>query len=171
MGAEARFGRSTSSHPSSPSSEGDGGGPLILTQSATLVTHVISAVWRKLRSYDVKVNVKDRARAESRDDDDSSSSSFPPLSLSRFIGTSNCREHWGDLNGLMNDRAALELIVLPESVDDEEPPATVEEETESDNWYRKVGSGAVPPVPSDAPVSRVHYKLREVIESDRILGR
>ena len=77
-GAEAgvRLGQSVFS---TPPPKGDGGGPLILTRSATLSTHVISAVWRKCRSSDVEVNAKDRARAEAGDDNDSLLSSFPPL--------------------------------------------------------------------------------------------
>ena len=43
----------------------------MLTRSDTLATHVILAVWNKLRSLDVKVNVKDRSRAEAGDGNDS----------------------------------------------------------------------------------------------------
>ena len=71
----------------------------------------------------------------------------------------------------MNDRAASELIVNPGLVDNDKPPTMVEAEAEIDNRDRKVRSGDIPPVPSDTPISRAHYKLREVLESDRILGR
>ena len=80
-------------------------------------------------------------------------------------------EHWEDLNGLMNDRSESELIVVPGSVDNDEPLTMVEAEAERENWDRNIGSGAVSPIPLDAPVSRAHYKLQEVLESDHILGR
>ena len=77
----------------------------------------------------------------------------------------------------MNDRAASELIVVPGSVDDYKPLMMVEAEAEAvavaerENRDRKIGSGAVPPIPLNAPISREHYKLREVLESDHILGQ
>ena len=43
-------------------------------------------------------------------------------------------------------------------------------EAESENRDGEVGYIAVPPVPSDAPVSRAHYKLWEVaMEGTQIL--
>ena len=80
-------------------------------------------------------------------------------------------EHWEDLNGLMNDRSESELIVVPGSVDNDEPLTMLEAEAERENWDRNIGSGAVPPIPLNAPILREHYKLREVLESDHILGR
>ena len=73
----------------------------------------------------------------------------------------------------MNDRAASELIVVPGSVNDYEPLMMVEAEAvaERENRDRKIVSGALPPIPLDAPVSREHYKLQEVLESDHIPGR
>ena len=71
----------------------------------------------------------------------------------------------------MNDRAASELIVVPGSVNDYEPLMMVEAEAERENWDGKIGSGAVTPIPLDAPVLREHYKLQEVLESDHIPGR
>ena len=73
----------------------------------------------------------------------------------------------------MNDRAASELIVVPGSVDDYEPLMMVEAEAvaERENRDGKISSGAVTPIPLDAPVSREYYKLREVLEFDHILGR
>ena len=41
---------------------------------------------------------------------------------------------------------------------------------ERENRDGKIGSGAVPPIPLDAPVLREHYKLREVLETNHILG-
>ena len=70
----------------------------------------------------------------------------------------------------MNNRVASELIVVPGLVDDDKPPMPVEAETKRDNQDRKVVSGAVLPVPLYATVLTVHYKLREVLESDRSLG-
>ena len=61
-------------------------------------------------------------------------------------------EHWEDLNGLMNDRSESELIVVPVSVDNDEPLTMLEAEAERENWDRNIGSGAVPPIPLDAPV-------------------
>ena len=62
-------------------------------------------------------------------------------------------EQLEDLNGLMSNRVALELIVILGSVDDEDSPTTVEVEAKSKNWDRKVGSGDIPPVPWDARIS------------------
>ena len=71
----------------------------------------------------------------------------------------------------MNDRAASELIVVLGSVNDYGPLMMVKAEVERENRDGKIGSGAVTPIPLDAPVLREYYKLREVLEFDHILGR
>ena len=75
----------------------------------------------------------------------------------------------------MNDMATSRLIAVPILVENDKPPTTVEAEAEAEaeikNRDGKFGSGAVPTVPLDAPVLRAHYKLQEVLGSDRILGR
>ena len=38
-----------------------------------------------------------------------------------------------------------------------------EAEIENENQYWKFGSCAIPPVPVDAPVSRTHYNIWEVL--------
>ena len=86
--AEAHFGLSASSYYPPLLPQGDGGGPLILTRSAT---HVKSAVWHRRRSSEVEVNVEDGAREVAGDDSDSSSSSPPPPSVLRFTGPSDRR--------------------------------------------------------------------------------
>ena len=71
----------------------------------------------------------------------------------------------------MGDRGASELIFVPVLVNGDEPLTMVVAETENNNRYGKVDSGAIPPVPSGAPDLRARYKLQEVLESDRILGQ
>ena len=52
---------------------------------------------------------------------------FPPPLVLRFTGPFGwASEHWEDINDLMNNRAALELIVVPGLFDDDEPPTTLE---------------------------------------------
>ena len=100
--------------PTLPPPEGNGGGHLILTRSATLFTHIISSVWHKRQISDIKVDVEDGTRAVAGDDSESSPSSSPPSpGIEVYWSVGSASEHWEDLNSLMNDRAESELIIVP----------------------------------------------------------